>query len=157
MTQRSVTHATFCIERTFDAAPPRVFAAFATLEAKSQWFTGAPGWISVDREFDFRIGGREVSKVGPPGGPLHIFEARYWDIVPDERVVFSYDMHIGEARISVSLTTIELKSAGAGTRLTFTEQGAFLDGFDDPKQREDGTRQLLDALETSLTRAIAQA
>ncbi|HEY2659461.1 MAG TPA: SRPBCC family protein [Caulobacteraceae bacterium] len=155
MTQRSVTHATFCIERTFDAPPARVFAAFASLEAKSQWFTGAPGWISTDREFDFRVGGREVSKVGPPGGPMHIFEARYWDIVPNERVVFSYDMHLDETRISVSLTTIELKPSGAGAALSFTEQGAFLDGFDDPKGREDGTRRLLNALEASLKIAVA--
>ena len=41
-------------------------------------------------------------------------------------------------------------SAGRGTRLTFTEQGAFLDGFDDPLLREHGTRELLYALGASL-------
>ncbi|HZZ35516.1 MAG TPA: hypothetical protein VFE03_07295, partial [Caulobacteraceae bacterium] len=62
----------------------------------------------------------------------------------------SYEMHLDEAKISVSLTTIELRPAGAGTRLVFTEQGAFLDGWDNPALRESGTRELLDALEASL-------
>jgi hypothetical protein len=33
-----------------------------------------------------------------------------------------------------------------GTRLVYTEQGAFLDGHDDPREREQGTGGLLDAL-----------
>lgn len=66
--------------------------------------------------------------------------------MPDERIVITYDMHLDEKRISVSLATMEFKPEGAGTRLIFTEQGAFLDGYDIPAQREQGTRDLLDAL-----------
>ncbi len=157
MIQRSVTHATFCIERRFDASPSRVFKAFSELNAKQQWFSGPPGWVRNRHELDFRVGGREISDVGPPGGAAHIFDARYWDIVPNERIVFSYDMHIGDTRISVSLTTVELKADGAGTHLSFTEQGAFLDGFDNPKQREEGTGFLMDALEASLKHASTEA
>ncbi|MBV8652023.1 MAG: SRPBCC domain-containing protein, partial [Alphaproteobacteria bacterium] len=68
------------------------------------------------------------------------------DIVPDERIIYSYDMHLDDKRISVSLATIELKPAGAGTRLVFTEQGVFLDGYDDAGSRERGTQGLLDKL-----------
>ena len=59
-------------------------------------------------------------------------------------------MHLDDKRISVSLATVELKPAGAGTRLIFTEQAVFLDGYDNPAQREEGTRALLDNLDTSL-------
>ena len=38
MGDRSAKHATFTIDRVYDAAPSRVFAAFADPEAKSQWF-----------------------------------------------------------------------------------------------------------------------
>src|SRR6185503_14165314 len=103
-----------------------------------------------ESEMDFRVGGREVSKGGPKGGPVHAFNAIYQDIVPDERIIYSYDMHLGETRISVSVTTIELKPRGGGTHLVFTEQGAFLDGFDNPALREEGTRELLEALERAL-------
>ena len=39
MTERSVTHATFVIERTYDASPARVFAAWSEAEAKARWFS----------------------------------------------------------------------------------------------------------------------
>jgi uncharacterized protein YndB with AHSA1/START domain len=157
MTQRSVTHATFCIERDYDAAPARVFRAFSDPGAKAQWFAGPDDWTPEEREMDFRVGGREVSKGGPKGGPVHAFNAIYQDIVPNERIIYSYDMHLGETRISVSVTTIELKAKGAGTRLVFTEQGAFLDGFDNPALREEGTRELLEGLGRALQRQTANA
>ena len=64
-------------------------------------------------------------------------------------------MHLDETRISVSLATVEFKPEGDGTRLIFTEQGAFLDGYDEPAQREHGTGELLDALGAELRRESA--
>jgi uncharacterized protein YndB with AHSA1/START domain len=152
MPERSVTHTTFVIERTYDVPASRVFAAFADPTIKQRWFSGPPEWGPNEREMDFRVGGREVNRGGPPEGPIHAFEARYYDIVPDQRIIFGYDMHLNETRISVSLATVELKPSGSGTTLTFTEQGAFLDGFDDPGGRERGTIELLDALGAELKR-----
>jgi uncharacterized protein YndB with AHSA1/START domain len=94
--------------------------------------------------------GREVSSGGPKGGPVHTYTAVYRDIVPDERIVYTYEMLMDGARISVSLTTIELKPEGQRTVLTLTEQGAFFDGLDSPAQREHGTGSLLDALARAL-------
>jgi uncharacterized protein YndB with AHSA1/START domain len=150
MTQRSVTHATFTVERTYPAPPAEVFAAWADPTAKAQWFGG-------DFELDFRIGGREINRGGPDGGPVFTYDARYYDIVDDERIVYAYEMHMDDARISVSLATIELTPAGDGTKLVLTEAGAFLDGHDTPEQREGGTGSLLDALGQTLARQRAGA
>jgi hypothetical protein len=68
-----------------------------------------------------------------------------------------YDTYLDEARISVSLATVELKPEGAGTRLIYSEQGAFLDGYDVPTQREQGTHDLLDALDAQLQREVLGA
>jgi uncharacterized protein YndB with AHSA1/START domain len=152
MTGRSATHASFTLERVYDASPARVFAAWASAEAKAQWFFGTGEWREIARDLDFRVGGRERLSGGRPGGPPHIFDSIYHDIVPDRRIIFSYDMHIGERRISVSLATLELKPAKAGTNLTYTEQGAFLDGYDDAGSRERGTNVLLDQLGRALAR-----
>ncbi|MGG3572354.1 SRPBCC family protein [Bacillus gobiensis] len=139
MSKRFVTHDTFVIERVYDSPPAQVFSAWADPAAKARWFTKAD-------EFDFQVGGRESSRGGPDGGPVFTFDARYQEIVPDERIVYSYTMDLDETRISVSVTTVEFKPAEGGTQLIFTEQGAFLDGHDSPADREHGTKIMLDKL-----------
>jgi len=57
VTDRSVTHATF--------------------KAKARWFAGPEEWGPEEFELDSRVGGREVSRGGPQGGPVHTYEARY--------------------------------------------------------------------------------
>jgi uncharacterized protein YndB with AHSA1/START domain len=150
MTERSVTHATFVIERSYPAAPARVFRALCDPAAKSKWFVGPGDWDVARYEIDFRVGGREINSGGRSGEPLHSFNAIYQDIVENHRIVYAYDMLVGDTRISVSLATIELKPDGSGTRLVFTEQGVFLDGWDDAAGRERGTSDLLEALGRSL-------
>lgn len=150
MTGHSVQHATFVIERIYDAPPARVFRAWADPAAKSTWFRGPGDWTSSRYTLDFRVGGREGSTVGPKGGPVHHYDAVYQDIVENERIILSYEMRADGTRTSVSLMTVELKPEGKGTRLTFTEQGAFLDGHDSAGQREEGTGFLLDNLEAAL-------
>ena len=103
MIERSITHATFVLERTYDATPARVFNAFADPVAKARWFVGPEDWDQGERSMDFRVGGREVDAGGPKGGPTSYFEARYQDIVPDQRIVYTYEMRLDGVRISVSL------------------------------------------------------
>jgi uncharacterized protein YndB with AHSA1/START domain len=97
-------------------------------------------------ELDFSVGGREYSRGTWQGGPSFAYEAVYRDIVPGERLVYAYDMYTDDTRILVSLGTVEMSPTDDGTRLTYTEQGAYLDGLDTPEQREQGTIELLDEL-----------
>jgi uncharacterized protein YndB with AHSA1/START domain len=147
MTERSVNHATFVIERRYPAAPSRVFAAWASLEAKNIWMDD-PDFKSdgTDGELDFSIGGHERFGGLAPDGSTYRYDATYYDIVPDQRIVYSYEMYSGEERMSVSVATVEIVPDTDGTRLTYTEQGAFLDGIDKPEMREEGTTWLLDNL-----------
>jgi uncharacterized protein YndB with AHSA1/START domain len=147
---RSVVHATFCIERTYPASSAQVFKALTDPAAKAKWFTGGNGYTLLAREMDVRPGGREHVQGRWESGVVSTFDALYHDVVTDERIVYSYEMHLADRKISVSLATLELESAGSGTRLVMTEQGAFLDGYDDAGSRERGSNFLLDALGSSL-------
>jgi len=146
---RSTEHATFTIERDYDAAPTRVFAAFADAAAKARWF-GPPESARGEYELDFVVGGRERFTVGGPGGATYAYDARYEEIVPDTRIVYAYTLDRDETRMSVSVATVEVEPAGAGTRLILTEQGVFLDGADTPAEREHGTREMLEKLDGAL-------
>ncbi|MBD2860655.1 SRPBCC family protein [Paenibacillus oceani] len=139
MNERFVKHATFVVERTYAASPERVYHAWADPDTKSKWF-------SKPDIFDFRVGGREYSSGGPPEGPIFVFEASYLELVPEQRIVYTYTLDTGGVRISVSIATIELIPVEDGTKLIFTEQGAFLDGHDTPEIREHGTGLMLDGL-----------
>jgi uncharacterized protein YndB with AHSA1/START domain len=147
MSSRSVTHSTFVIERTYDAAPTRVFAAWAGKDAKQRWFGPVEGG---EHELDFREGGHErlLARVH---GATYNYDALYEDIVPDERIVYTYNMHRDGRRMSVSVTTVELLAEEGGTRLRYTEQGVYLDGEDTPELREQGTQEMLDKLAAALS------
>jgi uncharacterized protein YndB with AHSA1/START domain len=146
------THGSFTLERRFNAKPARVFAAFADLEARKRWFVGPPGWVELERSLDFRQGGSEVTVGQWPDGKQSDFRARFEEIVPDQRIVFTYNMHIGDWHISVSLNTVEFFPDGAGTKMLFTEHATFINGFDDPDAagRKQGSEGLLDRLEAFL-------
>jgi uncharacterized protein YndB with AHSA1/START domain len=150
MTDRDVVHATFCLERTYPVPPARVFAAWSSAEAKAQWFEGPEGWEVLERSLDFRPGGSERLWGRHPNGRLSDFQARYFEVIPGERIIYGYDMYFNDRKLSVSLATIEFKPDGAGTRLVMTEQGAFLDGYDDAGGRERGTAELLEKLGRAL-------
>jgi uncharacterized protein YndB with AHSA1/START domain len=156
MTERSVTHTTFTIERSYPVAPARVFAAFADAGAKARW-TNSPE-VQPDgepKEFDFRVGGRERFGAQAPKGTTYRYDALYYDIVPDQRIVYCYEMYADDARISVSVATIELAKDSAGTTLTYTEQGAYLDGLDLPEYRKQGTAEQFDNLTAELQSQFA--
>ena len=148
---RSVVHATFHLERTYDAPCGRVWQALTGEAAKQKWFAGTPGnWELLDRHMDVRVGGSERLKGRWKGGVVSTFDAIYHDVIPNERLVYSYEMHLNDKKISVSLATMQLRAEGGRTTLMVTEQGAFLDGYDDAGSREQGTNHLLDALGASL-------
>jgi uncharacterized protein YndB with AHSA1/START domain len=148
---RSVVHAIFCLERTYEAPAARVWKALTDPQAKQMWF-GAPEDRTkvLERSMDVRPGGRERLMVSWDGGVITTFDAIYHDVVPLERLVYGYEMHMGDRKISVSLATMELKAAAGGCTLRVTEQGAFLDGYDDAGSREHGTGHLLDRLGAAL-------
>ncbi|GIG93087.1 SRPBCC domain-containing protein [Plantactinospora endophytica] len=140
MTDHSVKHSTFTLERTYAASPGAVFAAWSDRDTKARWFAAGDGRYSLD----FRVGGTEA--VHSLGGADLIARSEYHDIVPDERIVYTTALFTGRFLSTVSLTTVQFAREGDGTRLVLTEQGTFLDDQERPEWREQGTGDWLDAL-----------
>ena len=144
--ERSQTHATFVIERSYPVPVSAVWHALSNNEARDQWFGGGPEFDVQEKSHDFRVGGHGVEAGQWRGGPSSRFLSTYTDIVNQQRMIFTYDMWVDERHMSTSLTTIVVEPNEDGTRLTYTEQGVHLDGLDTVDGREEGTRGLLDKL-----------
>jgi uncharacterized protein YndB with AHSA1/START domain len=148
---RSLKHGSFVIERKLDYDPAVVYRAWTQPDTKARWFGGpVDKWTETVREMNVRVGGRDRLIGKFSDGSEARFEAVYFDIVPDRRLVYAYDMYFQEKKISVSLATIEFVAAARGTKLIVTEHGAFIDGHEDAGSRERGTLTLMENLERVL-------
>jgi uncharacterized protein YndB with AHSA1/START domain len=144
----SISQHDFTIERRFPQSPEQTFQAFADPELRRRWFRVPDSWTDAEWSLDFRVGGGELNAGRDRRGTHHLFRSRFHNIVDGERIVFAYDLFVDNRLTSVSLTTVELRpGVDGGTHLLFTEHGAFLDGLEDPAEREHGTALLLDGLE----------
>jgi uncharacterized protein YndB with AHSA1/START domain len=154
---QQVIHGSFTLPLDLAVPPDRVFAAFAEPSLRKQWFRipSEPG--ASHYELEFRIGGHEIAEgaLAPSGVREHIgYRARFLDIVPDERIVFSYEAILDGRRRWVSLVTVELVPSGlapsGGTHMSRTEQYAFLiytgDGRQDIAHLKGSARLQLNGL-----------
>lgn len=156
----TTTFGSFVIERRYNAAPQKVFAAWADPVAKRAWFAEGEGWEIKSYELDFREGGTERSTFRHLSG-VETFGEQTWfgnetmfnEIVPNQRIIFTYSMDRNGVRFSVSLASVELSPMEKGTRMVFTEHGAFFDGADGAKMREAGWQELLQKLDEHLAQA----
>ena len=103
---------------------------------------------------DFRVGGREhgrfVLLAKTPAEGEHVNETVFLDIAEGQRIVFAYTMALNGRIHSASLATVRFTEAGAGTRVSYTEQGAFYDKGDGVNGRKAGWTSILDALARQL-------
>jgi uncharacterized protein YndB with AHSA1/START domain len=141
MTEHSVVHSTFTLERIYSVSISDVFRAWADPQIKVRWFARNP----ADYELDFRPGGIERNCAIHNGKKI-TWESLYREIVPDERIVYTSVLGEDGVVATVSLATVELVPDGDGTRLVLVEAGAYLDGREQPAWREQGTGDWLDAL-----------
>lgn len=143
MENLKIAHEIFSIERVYKSDPGSVYSAWSNVEAKSNWFIGPGDWSVVQRKLDFRIGGEEILHGRFPNGKETLYKARFSDLIENQRIVFVYDMILSGKIHSVSIASIEIEKVdSSSTKLTFTEQVAFLDqtiGREGVASRKEGT------------------
>lgn len=155
MKQHSAAHTSFTIERLLNAAPARVFKAWADPAAKQRWADCHADGGTTKYSMDFRTGGREIQHATLPDGKKLLIEKVFLEITENARITFAYTMTADGRCLSASLVTVQFPPAGAKTHMRYTEQLAYLDGHDDLDQRIKGTNEGLDRLALELAESHA--
>jgi len=156
MKRVSTSHHTVVVERTVNATPARVFAAWRDAAALQRWHAPGDGtWHTNIVSHEFRPGGGRVMTFGAPGDVQYREDCRYEDIVDDQRICYAMTISRGNERITTSMVTVLMTAKGARTLLTVTDQLVILDGGDTAADRERGWGETLDKLPAELTRHAA--
>jgi uncharacterized protein YndB with AHSA1/START domain len=103
--------------RVFDAPRELVFKAITDPAAIPQWW--GPRYLTtvVDR-MDVRVGGAWRYVQTAPDGTVHAFNGVYKEIVPPERIAYTFEYEPMPGHICVDTATLE--DLGGKTRVTVT-------------------------------------
>jgi uncharacterized protein YndB with AHSA1/START domain len=122
MSTQTVTKPSLTLKRRFNAPPAKVFAAWTDPEKMKRWM-GPEGVQGLSCEIDARVGGRYRLVMRAPNGDEHDVSGFYSEVVPNEKLVFSWAWKSTPER--ESRVTILLKPDGTGTLLTLTHEQFF--------------------------------
>ena len=119
------------IKRRFNAAPEKVFAAWAAPEKMKHWM-GPAGTQRLEAKCDLRVGGRYDIKMIMTD-TAHDVGGVYREIVANEKLVFTWAWKSTPER--ESLVTVTFKQDGAGTIMTLLHEQFFDEEARDGHQR----------------------
>lgn len=134
------------LKRYFNVSPQKVFQAWTDPTKIMKWFGPSNGEM-LRSEIDLRVGGRYRIVMRTPDGEEHDVSGAYREIVPNEKLVFSWAWRSTPER--ESLVTVTFKADGDGTLLTLLHEQF----FDEPARdrHERGWSGTLDKLERYLS------
>ena len=143
------TKPSLTIKRRYNVPPAKVFQAWADPEKLKKWM-GGDGFGCKLAEGEPRVGGRYRIIMQKPGDPEeHDVSGVYREVVPNEKLVFTWAWRTTPER--ESLVTITFKPDGAGTLMTLTHEHFFDDAARD--RHNQGWTMCLSSLEGYLAGA----
>jgi uncharacterized protein YndB with AHSA1/START domain len=109
--------------RHYKAAPEKVWRAWTDPQALAQWFGPDDAGVVSLADMDVRVGGRYHIRFGVPGDEEHNVSGVYQEVVPNEKLVFSWAWQSTPER--VSRVTVVLRPEGGGTEMIFRHEQFF--------------------------------
>jgi len=131
------------LKRRLNAPPSKVYGAWTDSAKIWHWFGPADTEI-LRAETDVRVGGRFRIVFRGPDGEEHDVGGIYREVVPDQKLVFTWAWRSTPER--ESLVTVALKRDGDGTLLTLLHEQFFDEAARDRHGR--GWNGTLDKLES---------
>ncbi|MDZ4776775.1 MAG: SRPBCC domain-containing protein [Alphaproteobacteria bacterium] len=113
------------LTRTFDAPASLVFALWTDPAHFRNWM-GPGSYTCTDCDIDLRVGGSYRARIASADDPNNWFGGVYREIVPHERLVFTFKWDNGPSSEMETLVTITFREHDGKTVMTF-HQTPFLD------------------------------
>ena len=107
------------LRRTLDAPRREVFEAWTRPETIREWFAPGPMTVPV-AEVDLRPGGRYRIAMREPNGTQHVVTGTYEEIIPNERLVFTWTWEGGDGE--QTLVTVSLVERAGKTELLLVHE-----------------------------------
>jgi uncharacterized protein YndB with AHSA1/START domain len=153
----------FTIPLELDVSPARLWPLFAELPLRQTWVRMPGPSSTAHHELDFRVGGTErLTNAVVSGDRREQLEniATFVDIVPGDRIVYTYRAIVDHTTRWVALVTIDLAPTPTGNHLEWTEQYSFTtlrtpEGVDDERHLVGGTRLRLNGLHAAAMQLAA--
>jgi uncharacterized protein YndB with AHSA1/START domain len=134
------------LKRQLKATPAKVFAAWTEPDRIVRWFGPDAGPVKQINA-DVRVGGRFAVTFYTEDGEQHHVSGIYREVVPNEKLVFTWAWRTVPER--ESLVTVLIKPDGAGSLLTLIHEQFFDEAACD--RHRQGWTGCLDKLERYLT------
>jgi uncharacterized protein YndB with AHSA1/START domain len=141
----SITHDTLTFAQPVRARLSVVWAAFADSTQRAIW--GVPvGEAQVYDESNFRVGGRDRYRCGPPQTLEFHGAVDYVHIIPESLIVHTDTVTVGDQILAVALLTWEFEGADDTTVIRLTDQVTSFVGTDMIDGHRNGQTKALEQL-----------
>ncbi|MEX2200522.1 MAG: SRPBCC domain-containing protein [Dongiaceae bacterium] len=118
----SSTRPSLTLKRRIKAAPAKIYAAWTDPALIARWFGPDSGEV-LETEVDVRVGGRYHIAFRTESGERHDVSGVYHEVLPDEKLVFTWAWRSTPER--ESMVTVTFKPDADGTILTLLHEKFF--------------------------------
>jgi uncharacterized protein YndB with AHSA1/START domain len=102
------------------APAKKVFQAWTTPNALHRWFAPSDQFQTPIAEVDLHVGGHyRIGMIAPDGSP-HTVAGRYIQIVPNQKLAFTWQWQVGGSTPNETTVTLDFTESNNVTTLTLT-------------------------------------
>jgi uncharacterized protein YndB with AHSA1/START domain len=147
--EQMTTQPALLMKRTFQATREKVFRAWTDAGELARWFAPSPEYSTVVPELDLKVGGKYILEMRHKGGNVHRHFGTYREIVPPEKVVFTWRRDSDPSSVE-SLVTILFRDLGPATEILLTHE--LLPDAESRGKHEQGWKGCLEQLDGYLNK-----
>jgi uncharacterized protein YndB with AHSA1/START domain len=107
------------VRRTYPAKKEEVYRAWTEKAAMSKWFAPSDEYTTIVHALDVRVGGAYRVEMKHRGGNTHIMSGTYRDVIPNERLTFTWAW---DDKLEETLVTVAIRQEGELTEVVLTHR-----------------------------------